>query len=105
MLPTPDLEWDLGIGERESRFESLFEQVTIPLFEEDFSAVMTRLAPLAEAGRLDEALLLADDRALARECAGLALGEMVSNSLRHAFKGRKAGQHPPTPRRRKAVSQ
>jgi two-component sensor histidine kinase len=87
MLPTANLESSLGIGERESRFESLFEQAAIPLFEEDFSAVMARLSPLAEGGRLDEALLLADDRALARECAGLARIVAINAEARRFFTG------------------
>jgi two-component sensor histidine kinase len=56
----------------EQRYQSLFEEASIPLFEEDFSAVKALLSPLAASGALNEALLLADDRALARECAARA---------------------------------
>jgi two-component sensor histidine kinase len=85
MGQTPDLELAAEVEEREGRFESLFEQASIPLFEEDFSGVMTRLAPLAASGELDEALLLADDRALARECAGLARIVAINAEARGFF--------------------
>jgi two-component sensor histidine kinase len=69
----------------EARFQSFFEEISVPLFEEDFSAVRARLAPLAEAGELDEARLLAGDAALARECVALTRVVAINAEARRFF--------------------
>lgn len=75
----------MSATDSESRFQSLFEEVSIPLFEEDFSAVKARLSPLAASGELDEALLLADDKALARECVALTRVVSINAEARRFF--------------------
>lgn len=71
--------------ESESRFESFFEEASIALFEEDFSAVMARLSPLAASGELDEVLLLADDKALVKECVALTRVVAINAEARRFF--------------------
>ncbi len=71
--------------EAEPRYQSLFEEASIPLFEEDFSSVMARLAPLEAAGVLDEAVLLADDKALTRECVALTRVVAINAEARRFF--------------------
>jgi two-component sensor histidine kinase len=75
----------MAAGDGEARFQSFFEEISVPLFEEDFSAVKARLAPLAEAGALDEPRLLADDAALARECVALTKVVAINAEARRFF--------------------